>query len=43
MTIAFPGNTQSFDLLYHTWEGGIFSGTTTLGGTTYGVVGFKNA
>ena len=43
MTIAFPGNTQSFDLLYHTWEGGIFSGTTTLDGTTYGVVGFKNA
>jgi len=43
MTIAFPGNTQSFDLLYHTWEGGIFSGTTTLDGTTYGVIGFKNA
>lgn len=34
---------QPFDLLYHTWESGVFSGTTVWSGTTFGVIGFKNA
>ncbi len=41
MTIAFPGNNQGFDLYYHTWELGVFAGTTAQGGQTYGVLGFS--
>ena len=38
MTIDFPGNAQKFDLLYHPWELGVFSGTTQSVGSTYGVL-----
>jgi hypothetical protein len=40
MTIAFPGAPQKFDLLHHTWERGIFSGTTVWDKQTFGVLGY---
>jgi hypothetical protein len=33
-------NNQKFDLLHHTWEKGVFSGTTHWGGRAFGVQGF---
>ena len=44
MSINIPfsaDNNQSFELHYHTWENGIFSGTTTWGGRKFGVFGNK--
>jgi hypothetical protein len=40
LTIPFPNYNQPFDLLHHTWEKGVFSGTTTSAGHTFGVLGF---
>lgn len=37
ISIPFPGNLQGFDLLHHTWEVGIASGTTSWNGLTFGV------
>jgi hypothetical protein len=42
IVIAFPGNNQPFDLLYHTWEKGVISGTTTWGGQTFGAYALLN-
>lgn len=40
LTIPFAAdNNQSFELYYHTWENGIFSGVTTWAGRRYGVYG----
>ncbi len=42
LTIAFDStNRQPFELLFHTWTGGTFSGVTQWGGKSYGVVGYK--
>jgi hypothetical protein len=42
LTIPFaPDNQQPFDLAYHTWEDGVFSGTTQWGGRTFGVQAFR--
>jgi hypothetical protein len=34
-------NNQLFDLTYHTWENGVFSGLTYWGDSTFGVFGTK--
>lgn len=44
ITINIPftsDNNQRFDLMYHTWEDGVFSGVTYWGGKKFGVQGFK--
>jgi hypothetical protein len=42
LTVQFsPANHQPFSLLAHTRETGVFSGTTKLSGTTYGVKGLR--
>ncbi len=41
MTIHFPGNNQRFDVYGYTWEANVFAGTTTWGGRTFGVAGFR--
>lgn len=41
VSIDFDGNRQPFRLLHHTWEQGVFSGTTEWGGMTFGVIGNK--
>jgi Papain family cysteine protease len=39
LTIPLVGGDQKFDLLHHTTERGVFSGTTVWQGMTYGVIG----
>ena len=42
MSIPFDSsNNQPFTLLHHTWERDVFAGTTTWGGGTFGVQGFR--
>ena len=42
MSIPFDSsNNQPFTLLHHTWERDVFAGTTTWGGCTFGVQGFR--
>jgi Papain family cysteine protease len=41
LSIAFPGNNQTFDLFRHTWELDNFAGLTYWGGQTFGVQGHK--
>jgi hypothetical protein len=41
LTIAFPGNNQSFDVYHHTWELDNFAGVTYWNGQTYGVQAHK--
>ena len=41
ITIHFPGNAQRFELYGFTWEANVFAGTTSWGGRTFGVAGFR--
>ena len=40
LQVDFRSGPANYDLFYHTWGKGIFSGTTGSGSATYGVVGF---
>ncbi len=40
-TIPFPGNSQPFNVNFHTWESNVFSGSTVWNGTTFGVHAIK--
>ncbi len=43
LSVDVAGSKQAFTLHHHTWEVGIFSGTTVSGGRTFGVVGYLGA